>query len=84
VGEELTKEGLVVNKKKPKHPFGKKELVQFTITFWTVDDDQPFHPSTQQSSNSLYHRGLLLDWRKDRRFLPREEGRHQEGTSVPV
>lgn len=40
----MTKEGLVVNKKKPKHLFGRKELVQFTITFWTVDDDHFTHP----------------------------------------
>jgi len=40
----LTKEGLVVNKKKPKHLFGEKELVQFTNTFWTVDDDRFTHP----------------------------------------
>ncbi|KAL9126229.1 MAG: hypothetical protein Q9217_004689 [Psora testacea] len=36
-------EGLVVNKKKPKHLFGEKELVQFSNTFWTVDDDKFTH-----------------------------------------
>jgi len=36
----LTYKGLVVNKKKPKHLFGEKELVQFTKTFWTVDNSQ--------------------------------------------
>ena len=40
----LTKQGLVVNKKKPKHLFGRKELVQFTTTFWTADDDHFTHP----------------------------------------
>jgi len=40
----LTSEGLVVNKKKPKHLFGRKELFQFTTTFWTVDDDHFTHP----------------------------------------
>ncbi|KAL2046204.1 hypothetical protein N7G274_001651 [Stereocaulon virgatum] len=40
----LTKERLVVNKKKPKHLFGRKELVQFTITVWTVNDDHFIHP----------------------------------------
>ncbi len=33
-----------MNKKKPKHLFGRKELVQFTVTFWTVDDDHFIHP----------------------------------------
>jgi len=33
-----------VNKKKPKHLFGRKELVQFTNTFWTVDDNHFTHP----------------------------------------
>ena len=33
-----------MNKKKPKHLFGEKELVQFTNTFWTVDDERFVHP----------------------------------------
>ena len=40
----LTQEGLVVNKKKPKHLCGDKELAHFTKTFWTVDDDHFIHP----------------------------------------
>ena len=34
----LTEEGVVANKKKKKHLFGKTELIQFNTTFWTVDD----------------------------------------------
>lgn len=40
----LAKEGLVVNKKKPKQLFGERELVQFNVTFWTIDDAQFTHP----------------------------------------
>ena len=40
----MTEEGLVVNKKKQKQLFGEKELVQFSTTFWTVDDAQFIHP----------------------------------------
>ncbi|MCJ1359649.1 MAG: hypothetical protein MMC33_009651, partial [Icmadophila ericetorum] len=40
----FTEEGLVVNKKKQKQLFGEKELVQFSTTFWTVDDAQFIHP----------------------------------------
>ena len=40
----LAKEDLVVNKKKKKQLFGEKELVQFNLTFWTIDDAQFIHP----------------------------------------
>ena len=40
----LVKDGLVASKKKPKHLFGKTELTQFNITFWTTDDSQFVHP----------------------------------------
>ena len=33
-----------MNKKKQKQLFGEKELVQFNITFWTIDDAQFIHP----------------------------------------
>ena len=40
----LAKEGLVVNTKKQKQLFGEKELIQFNVTFWTIDDAQFTHP----------------------------------------
>ena len=40
----LTKERLVVNTKKPKHLFGKHDLIQFHTTFWTKDDASFVHP----------------------------------------
>ncbi|KAI9765726.1 MAG: hypothetical protein M1840_007159 [Geoglossum simile] len=40
----LTREHLVVNKKKPKHLFGKHDLIQFYTTFWTKDDTNFVHP----------------------------------------
>ncbi|KAI9764363.1 MAG: hypothetical protein M1840_008501 [Geoglossum simile] len=40
----LTKECLVVNTRKPKHLFGKHDLIQFHITFWTKNDTNFVHP----------------------------------------
>ena len=40
----LTEERLVVNTKKPKHLFGKDDLIQFHTTFWTKDDANFIHP----------------------------------------
>ncbi|KAI9766402.1 MAG: hypothetical protein M1839_004906 [Geoglossum umbratile] len=40
----LTEEGLVVNTRKPKHLFGKHDLIQFHTTFWTKDDTSFVHP----------------------------------------
>ena len=33
-----------MNKKKQKQLFGEKELVQFNVTFWAIDDAQFIHP----------------------------------------
>lgn len=33
-----------MNKKKPKYLFGQTELVNFTTTFWTVDESCFIHP----------------------------------------
>lgn len=33
-----------MNKRKEKHLFGMKELVEFNHTFWTVDEDHFIHP----------------------------------------
>ena len=40
----LIEEGVVANKRKKKHLFGKTELIQFNTTFWTVDDTTFVHP----------------------------------------
>ena len=40
----LVKDGLVANKRKQKQLFGKNELTQFNITFWTIDDTHFVYP----------------------------------------
>lgn len=40
----LTKEGLVVDKKRKKQIFSEMKLIQFNATLWTIDDAQFTHP----------------------------------------
>ncbi|KAI9773208.1 MAG: hypothetical protein M1839_002216 [Geoglossum umbratile] len=40
----LTEERLIVNTKKPKHLFGRDDLIRFHTTFWTMDDEKFIHP----------------------------------------
>ena len=42
--ETLTSEGVVMNRKKPKHLFGKTDLDRFNTTFWTADESCFIHP----------------------------------------
>ena len=44
IRESLSREGVVVNIKKPKHLFTETDLVRFNTTFWTVDDSTFVHP----------------------------------------
>ena len=40
----MRREGETVNKHKVKRLFGETEFIQFTTTFWTVDDAHFVHP----------------------------------------
>ncbi|KAL6716976.1 hypothetical protein ACLMJK_004889 [Lecanora helva] len=40
----LPAEGLLVNKRRPKHLFTEDDMVNFNTTFWTVDDSTFVHP----------------------------------------
>ena len=79
----LTKEGLVVNKKKPKHLFGEKELVQFTNTFWTVDDDRFTHPRNKVQIPFVI---AVFCWTGARigAFFPEKENKHKAGLRYRV
>lgn len=58
----------VVNKRKEKHFFGNKEMIEFNRTFWTVDEGHFIHPRNK-SSNPPPNVGLPLDWGKNWQFL---------------
>ena len=42
--ETLTSGAVFVNRKRPKHLFGKPDLDRFNTTFWTVDESAFIHP----------------------------------------
>ncbi|KAL6714267.1 hypothetical protein ACLMJK_007690 [Lecanora helva] len=78
VRDDLRAEGVVVNKKKPKHLFGKAELINFNITFWTVDEDCFIHPRNKVQVPFLMN---LFSWTGARigAFFPNGENKGQAG-----
>ncbi|KAI9807092.1 MAG: hypothetical protein M1825_005809 [Sarcosagium campestre] len=44
VRKPLLKDRHVVNKRKARHLFGNKEVIEFSRTFWTIDEDSFIHP----------------------------------------
>ncbi|KAL2036358.1 hypothetical protein N7G274_010925 [Stereocaulon virgatum] len=72
------KEGLVVNKKKPKHLFGEQELVQFTNTFWAVDDAHFIYP---RNKVQIPFTIAVLCWTGARigAFFPEKENKDKGG-----
>jgi len=75
--------GLIVNKKKPKHLFGEKELVHFTNTLWTVDDAQFTHP---RNKVQIPFAIAVFCWTGARigAFFPEKENKHKGGLRYRV
>ncbi|KAL9045573.1 MAG: hypothetical protein Q9214_001404 [Letrouitia sp. 1 TL-2023] len=78
----LAMEGLVVNKKKQKHLFGEKELVQFNATFWTIDDAQFIYPRNKAQVPFAI---AVFYWTRARigAFFPNQENKDKGGPSIP-
>lgn len=72
-----------MNKKKPKHLFGEKELVHFTNTFWTVDDAQFTHP---RNKVQIPFAIAVFCWTGARigAFFPEKENKHKGGLRYRV
>ncbi|KAI9764758.1 MAG: hypothetical protein M1840_008027 [Geoglossum simile] len=51
----LTKEGIIMNKKKPKHLFGKENLTEILVTLWTKDDLIFIHEQNRVQFTFIFH-----------------------------
>ncbi|KAI9767321.1 MAG: hypothetical protein M1840_005730 [Geoglossum simile] len=51
----LTKEGVIVNKRKPKHLFGKEDLTEILLTLWTKDDLIFIHERNKVQFTFIFH-----------------------------
>ncbi|KAI9765370.1 MAG: hypothetical protein M1840_007450 [Geoglossum simile] len=51
----LTKEGVIINKRKPKHLFGKEDLTEILITLWTKDDLIFIHEQNRVQFTFIFH-----------------------------
>ena len=72
-----------MNKKKPKHLFSEKELVQFTNTFWAVDDAQFIHPRNKVQIPFII---AVFCWTRARigAFFPEKENKDKGGLQYRV
>ncbi|KAI9764073.1 MAG: hypothetical protein M1840_008877 [Geoglossum simile] len=74
----LTEEHLIVNVKKPKHLFGRDDLIRFHITFWTMDEENFTHPRNKLQIPFIIH---VFCWTGARigAFFPGCDNRNEAG-----